>query len=429
MVEFLYIHIPFCLKKCLYCDFLSVPYDEPFVKRYIDALCKELKLKNHLTKTLHTIYIGGGTPSLLPEECFQQLFACLKDNYRLSSSIEITVEVNPGTINESKINTMLSLGVNRISIGIQSFNDRELQTLGRIHDSVDAVKSIELIKKAGIINYSIDLIYGIPGQTMDSWKESLSKAVAFSPAHISAYELTLEENTPLYKMIKSGNPPSPLPSPARGEGYIFSSPLRGGDEGEGEVYGFINDRISKYPPLAKEGKGGFPDKLKMPDEDIILDMYNYAINYLASFGHEHYEISNFAVSGYQCMHNLNYWDRGEYIGAGAGAHSFIGNLRSENTGDVHHYTEDLREGKIPEANSIQLIPNESLKELIFLGLRKREGIDISKLKVSQSGLLHKCKELFEEGYMDIKEGHLRLTRKGISISNIIIVKLFESLGF
>lgn len=381
MVEFLYIHIPFCLKKCLYCDFLSIPYDKSLVDDYIDALCKELTLKKHLSKTLKSIYIGGGTPSILSEKCFQQIFLCLKDNYNLSSSIEITIEVNPGILNESKFTNLLSLGVNRISIGIQSFDNRELQILGRIHNSADAIKTITMIKKSGLKNYSIDLMYGIPGQTIDSWKKSLSKAIALSPTHISAYELTLEENTPLYEIIKKGK------------------------------------------------NNGHSKELKMLDEDLILQMYDYTIDYLANSGFEHYEISNFAVLGYKCLHNINYWDRGQYIGTGAGAHSFIGNLRSENTGNIYRYIEDLRKSKIPETHSIQLTPEESLKELIFLGLRKRKGIDISKLKDFKPILLQGCKELFESGYMVIEKGHLRLTRKGINFSNKIVLEVFDSLGF
>lgn len=344
MVEFLYIHIPFCIKKCLYCDFISIPYDKSLIKDYIDALCKELTLKKYLAKTLKSIYIGGGTPSILSEKCFQQIFLCLKDNYNLSSSIEITVEVNPGILNESKL-------------------------------------SNTLIKKSGFKNYSIDLMYGIPEQTIDSWKMSLSKAIAFSPSHISAYELTLEENTPLFEIIKK----------------------------------WKNKEPSK--------------KLKMLDEDIILYMYNYTIDYLANSGFEHYEISNFAVPGYKCIHNINYWDRGQYIGTGAGAHSFIGNLRSENTGNIYCYIESLQKNKIPETYSIQLTPEESLKELIFLGLRKRKGINISKLKVFKPILLQECEELFKLGYMVIEKGHLSLTRKGINISNKIVLEVFDSLGF
>ena len=252
MPEFLYIHIPFCIKKCLYCDFLSVTYNESLAKAYTDALCKELILKKGDAGELKTVYIGGGTPSILPEECFGQLFKCLKENFKFSDSPEITVEANPGTVDKSKIDAMLSLGVNRLSIGVQSFNDDELKTLGRIHTSEEALRAIEAVKNSGIKNFSIDLIYGIPGQTLDSWKHTLSKALEFSPTHISSYELTSEKNTPLYGLIEK-------------------------------------------------------DMIKMPDEELILEMYNYAIDNLASKGYEHYEISNFALHGFRCLHNLNYW--------------------------------------------------------------------------------------------------------------------------
>lgn len=367
---FLYIHIPFCIKKCIYCDFLSVTYNESYAKEYVDALCKELSLKKDSAGALKTIYIGGGTPSVLPEECFKQLFRSIRNNFEFSSGIEITVEANPGTINESKINTLLSVGINRMSIGVQSFNDNELKTLGRIHSSGEAVKSIEMIKKAGINNFSIDLMYGIPGQTMDSWKDSLSRAVGFSPKHISSYELTPEKGTPLYGMIDS-------------------------------------------------------KKIKIPDEELVLDMYNFAIDYLASGGYKHYEISNFALHGFRCIHNMNYWNRGEYTGAGAGAHSFINGVRSKNTGDIKKYIETINNEIIPEIESMRLTRADDIKEFIFLGLRKTEGISILKAKKLGLNMSDACKELIDEGYLELREGYLRLTRKGIVISNTIIVRMFE----
>jgi len=383
---FLYIHIPFCIRKCIYCDFLSVTYDESYAKEYVDALCKELVLKKDSAGALKTIYIGGGTPSVLPEESFNQLFRSIRNNFEFSSGIEITVEANPGTLNESKIEALFSLGVNRISIGVQSFNDNELKTLGRIHSSDDAVKSIELIKKAGINNFSIDLMYGIPGQAMNSWKDTLSRAVGFSPKHISSYELTPEKGTPLYEMIEPAPP--------------LNSPL---------------------------GKGGHRGVIKMPDEELVLDMYNFAIDYLASGGYEHYEISNFALRGFRCIHNLNYWDRGEYIGAGAGAHSFINGVRSKNTGDIKKYMETVNNGIIPEIESMRLTRTDEIKEFIFLGLRKTEGITITKAKELGLNIPDSCKELIDEGYLEMNENYLRLTRKGIAISNTIIVRIFEIL--
>ena len=315
MPEFLYIHIPFCIKKCLYCDFLSVPYDESLVKAYTDALCKELILKKNDAGDLKTVYMGGGTPSILPEKCFREVFECLKDNFKFSDSHEITVEANPGTVDKSKIDTMLSLGVNRLSIGVQSFNDAELKMLGRIHTSDEALKAIETIKNSGIDNFSIDLIYGIPGQTDDSWRKTVSKAVELSPAHISSYELTPEKDTPLYRLIQSS-------------------------------------------------------EVKMPDEDMVLSMYDYAIDYLTSKGYEHYEISNFALPQFRCLHNLNYWNRGEYIGAGAGAHSFMRGFRSQNTGDIRKYIEEVKKEIIPEAEPVEIKLKDAIKEFIFLNLRK-----------------------------------------------------------
>ncbi len=380
MTDYLYIHIPFCVKKCVYCDFFSVSYNAQTAVNYTDALCKELSLKKDFAQSLKAIYIGGGTPSLLPDECFMKLFQCLRNNYHFSPDIEITVETNPGTISESKIQTLLDTGANRFSIGVQSFQDDELKFLGRIHNSGDATRTIETLIKHGIENFSIDLMYGIPGQTMDPWKASLRNAVEFSTTHISTYELTLEENTPLYAIIKS-------------------------------------------------------DTIAMPNEDLILEMYNHTIDYLAGHGYEHYEISNFALPGFKCSHNLNYWNRGEYIGAGAGAHSFVNGVRTKNITDVNKYIDSLNIGIIPETESFMITPAESLKEIIFLGLRKTEGINAKDNPSSTiydrealKKLIDASGEMICEGYLELNEDYLRLTKKGIVISNTIIVKLFEKLG-
>ncbi len=260
----------------------------------------------------------------------------------------------------------------------------ELKTLGRIHTSGDSIRSLGMLKKAGLENFSIDLIYGIPGQTMDSWKHSISTVLEFSPAHISAYELTPEEGTPLYEAIRT-------------------------------------------------------DRIKMPDEELILEMYDHAIDHLSARGYEHYEISNFALPGRRCVHNVNYWERGEYIGAGAGSHSFINDTRSRNIEDIGKYIEDVNKGTVPEIESMRLTSEEALKEVIFLGLRKREGINIGKrASVSHvlmnedtslhSALMGASEELIDEGLIEIDRDHLRLTRRGIVLSNTVIVRLFEKLG-
>ena len=372
MPDSLYIHIPFCIQKCLYCDFFSVPYNESFVKAYTNALCKELYLKKGSVHKLKTIYIGGGTPSLLPDECLVQLFQCLRDNFNLFPPVEITMEANPGTLRERGIHTMFSLGVNRISIGVQSMNDAELKTLGRIHTAEDALGALELVKKAGITNSSIDLMYGIPGQTIGSWHDTITKALEHTPSHISTYELTPEENTPLFELVKSR-------------------------------------------------------QLIMPDEELILEMYYHAIDYLTQCGYEHYEISNFALPGFRCVHNLNYWDRGEYIGAGAEAHSFIAGTRSRNMKEIAGYIGHLAKGSVPEIEATELTRTEALKELIFLGLRKTEGINIEIAEKEGLDIPALCEELLDD-HLEVKDNTLRLTRKGMVVSNAVIVRLFEKLG-
>jgi oxygen-independent coproporphyrinogen III oxidase len=373
MADFLYIHIPFCLQKCIYCDFFSVIYDGPTAQSYIDALCEEIHLRKAAAGILKTVYIGGGTPSLLPGECFIKLFQFLRDNFRLSQHAEITVEANPGTLNGLKIDTLCSAGVNRLSVGVQSFDDHELRFLGRIHSAGDTCKSLDMIKKAGIKNFSLDLMYGIPGQTMDSWRSSLSRALEFSPSHISTYELTPEKNTPLSALLAT-------------------------------------------------------TAAELPAEDLVVGMYDTSIEFLAGHGYEHYEISNFALPGYRCMHNLNYWNRGGYIGVGAGAHSFEKGIRSKNNADIKTYIERLGKGVLPESESSEVSSKEVLKEIIFLGLRKTEGIHIRKAEEEGLSLINVSGELVDEGYLKVNGDYLSLTQKGIIISNTIIVKLFEKLG-
>jgi oxygen-independent coproporphyrinogen-3 oxidase len=373
MPEFLYIHIPYCVKKCIYCDFLSLPFDELTARRYVDSLCRELKIRKTAAGTLQTIFIGGGTPTLLPEDCFRQLFRCLRENFDFSPEIEISVEANPGTVSAPKIGNLLTLGVNRISIGIQSFHDSELKTLGRIHTSDEALEAVRLMRNAGLRNLSVDLMYGIPGQTIDSWRETLEKAAGLSPQHISSYELTPEKDTPLSLLIKK-------------------------------------------------------NELIMPEEGLILDMYDLAIDFLRDSGYDHYEISNFALPGFRCRHNLNYWERGEYIGAGAGAHSFIQGIRSRNTGDINTYIDSLTNDVIPVAEATEISPDEAIKEFIFLGLRKTEGVDLPQAKKLMPDILDACSGLIEGGYLAITNNRLRLTRKGLPLSNMVIVQLFERLG-
>jgi len=373
MAEFLYIHIPFCVKKCVYCDFLSVPYDKALAMQYTDALCKELQMKKGLADTLKTVYMGGGTPSILPDECLDQVLACIAASYNLSGNVEITVEANPGTLTETKVRTMLFRGVNRLSLGIQSFDNSELLTLGRIHNADTAIESAEMLRSAGIENFSLDLMYGIPGQTMKTWSHSLEQAILLSPRHISAYELTPEQKTPLKRSIDSG-------------------------------------------------------KVKMPKEDLILEMSDLAIDLLAESGYEQYEISNFAQPGFRSAHNMNYWDRGDYLAVGAGAHGFIKGFRTKNTSDIAEYLERLGNTTDPEILKTEILCEDALKEFVFLGLRKVDGIRLVDACEFGLDLVAAGDELLQLQLVELTGSHFRLTRKGRQIANTIIVRLLEGLG-
>lgn len=373
MADFLYVHIPFCLRKCLYCDFLSVPYENALAGKYIDALCEEVTLRKHSIGKLKALYVGGGTPSILADSSLRRLFDCLRENIAFSPMAEITIEANPGTLTEQSVHAMLSSGVTRISMGVQSLHDRELKTLGRIHSADDARRSAELLKSCGMQNLSLDLMYGIPGQSAGTWQETLTSAVELSLSHISAYELTPEKGTPIYDLICSG-------------------------------------------------------ESVLPDEETIVEMYKYAIDYLGSTGYGHYEISNFARPGARCLHNLNYWNRGEYAGIGAGAHSFTGGMRSANTSSIKEYISRLSAHVVPSGEMQAVTSAEALKEFIFLGLRKREGISMREAASRGINIASRCRELFDQGFLAADGTHVRLTGKGLVISNTIIVKLFELLG-
>jgi len=373
MIPALYIHIPFCIRKCLYCDFLSVPFSEDGAARYVEAVCTELSLKKDLTRSLETVYIGGGTPTLLGINLLSRLFRGLMDTCSIMQDAEITVEANPGTVSRELLGVLLSLGVNRLSVGVQSFQDSELKTLSRIHDDAAARVAISAAKAAGFHNISIDLMYGIPGQTMKSWKDTLLQAIHAEPSHISAYELTPEKSTPLFDLLSAG-------------------------------------------------------KLHLLHEDLVLDMYGFAIDFLGAHGYQHYEISNFASPGNECRHNLNYWDRGEYAGVGAGAHSFVGGRRSYNSSDIGQYATELNARRIPKIEEQAITPEEAAKEYIFLGLRKIEGIQMTNPVFSSFPLHEAARSLIGQGYLKTRGEYLSLTRQGLVVSNMVIVKLLAALG-
>ncbi len=369
MAGYLYIHIPFCLKKCIYCDFYSVSDSKFIIGAYMTALCKELEMRKEYIGKLCGIYIGGGTPSILKEKDIATIMDKIRSTCHISAAAEITSEANPGTLTESGIKGMLNAGINRISIGVQSLSDKELSLLGRMHDAAEAIAAVTTARKSGFGNISLDLIYGIPGQDLVSWKRTLEKIVSLHSEHISAYELTPEKNTVLYEQLEKG-------------------------------------------------------RLHLPDEDEVAEMYYTAIDILTEAGYKHYEISNFALPNLQCRHNLNYWDRGEYLGIGAGAHSFLNGRRISNICDVRQYIHDVELGTSPIAEETLLTRREEIEETLFLGLRKTDGFDIELIPADITEHLKEAlDDLAHQGLLDLSGGHIKLTRKGLIICNSVIVRL------
>ncbi len=373
MIKSLYIHIPFCVKKCIYCDFFSVPYDEGLALSYVDAVVRELALRNTDARELETIYVGGGTPTTLPLVSLIRMFRAIKDTFNVAANAEVTIEANPGTVDREKVTGLAAMGVNRLSIGVQSFDDLTLKLLGRIHTFEDVLKAVAAVRDSPVENFSIDLIYGIPGQRPEEWSRTLSTAVELSPAHISAYELTPERGTPLFEKLERG-------------------------------------------------------ELSKPPEEAIVEMYYDAVDRLGASGYRHYEISNFALPGLECSHNLNYWNRGEYLGVGAGAHGFAGGKRMKNTTNLKRYMDELKAGSLPIEESIEMSHEDAIKESIFLGLRKTEGLDISMFR-EQFGIdILKVSENLVADRLLVSDGeYVRLTRKGIVVSNVVITELFRQL--
>ncbi|MBI5674800.1 MAG: radical SAM family heme chaperone HemW [Nitrospirae bacterium] len=373
----LYLHIPFCLKRCIYCDFVSGIYEAGKADEYISALKKEIITIPRDT-SFSTLFIGGGTPTALSADVLRDLILHIFNYLSFTHNYEATIEANPGTLDKEKLTVIREAGMNRLSIGTQSLNDDELMLLGRLHNSSDAETAVHMAREAGFENIGIDLIYGIPGQSILSWRNTLEKAVKLKPEHISTYELTVEKGTVLYSRYQEGI-------------------------------------------------------LKSLDDDLIVEMYNHTIDYLASEGYSHYEISNFAMHGYSCRHNLNYWDRGEYHGVGVGSHSFVNGNRFYNTGNLEDYLKDVSEERIPAAEREDITEEKALSEAVFLGLRKTEGINVeSFFKRYGINILsqyqYELSDMQAKGLIEITnsecsyETNLRLTRRGLLLSNEVFVK-------
>ena len=368
----LYLHIPFCISKCKYCDFLSAPSEFQERQDYVESLCRDIRSYRNLAEAyvVVSIFLGGGTPSVLTPAQIKDIFKSIKETFQLSGEAEITIEMNPGTVDKEKLRTYREVGINRLSIGLQSALDEELKKLGRIHTFEEFLDTYKLAREAGFHNINIDLMSAIPGQTVESYEHTLRTVAEIKPEHISAYSLIIEEGTPFYE----------------------------------------SEEIHK----------------KIPNEEADREMYQFTKEILAENGYDRYEISNYALKGKECIHNLGYWSGIPYIGFGLGASSYFEGTRFSNERNLEHYKKEPYVPFMMREDYTVLSQKDKIEEFMFLGLRKRAGISKKEFR-----------ECFHKNIMDvygeviskyekidllewIKNGEmLRLTDAGIDVSDYI----------
>ena len=364
----IYIHIPFCVRKCNYCDFCSRAVDDDLKNRYIASLKAEIESYRRERKIVaDTVFIGGGTPSLLSGEAFSSVMASIRKSFDVTDGAEITVEVNPKTLDSEKIKSYKACGVNRISIGLQSIHENELKMLGRIHSYSDFLNTYHMLRSEGFDNINVDLMYGIPEQTRGSFEKTLDAVIALNPEHISCYGLIIEEGTPFYEKRES---------------------------------------------------------LPLPDEDAECDMYESAHRKFTDAGYNHYEISNYAKDKVLCRHNLKYWRDEEYIGIGLAAHSYFDGVRFSNTSDFAEYFESVSKYRELERESKGKDP----LEYAMLALRLSEGLSISEYRrIFGKEFAAEKKELLDsyikKGLMKLEDERLSFTYKGFYVSLAILSEL------
>ena len=362
----IYIHIPFCRQKCFYCDFISYPNKNGLIKTYIDAVKKEIKSIKNRTKDsiVTTIYIGGGTPSYIDANHIIELLQEVKQNYIIDKNVEITIEVNPGTITKEKLERYKNAGINRLSIGLQETDNKLLKQIGRIHTYEDFLKTYKMARKVGFNNVNVDLMIGLPNQNIKNVEKSLNEIINLNPEHISVYSLIIEEGTVIKKEISDG-------------------------------------------------------KLQLPDERTEREEYWLVKNKLEEVGYTHYEISNYSKKGFESKHNLNCWNQKEYLGFGVAAHSYFNLERYSNVEDIVQYIEGAKYIVHEKQNR-----SITMKEYMLLGLRKIDGIKISEFKnifVDNPIIIFKneLNELVESKLIEIDLDNIRLTKKGIDLANFV----------
>ncbi len=401
----LYIHIPFCARKCSYCDFLSFAAPERVYREYMDKLIEEIcgQGPNFQEYRVSTIFVGGGTPSILPADLIMELFATLSENFDIALDAEVTLEANPGTLTMEKLEVYRQSGINRLSIGLQSADDKELKYLGRIHSYDSFLKSYQRARQAGFKNINVDLMSALPGQDVHSWRTTLKKVMMLKPEHISAYSLIIEEGTPFFERF--------------GEPECKKGLLSGGQQ-----------ENSKKPETASEvaARAAVMTLPDLPDEDTDREMYHLTKEMMAAQGYERYEISNYAKKGYECRHNTGYWTGVEYLGLGLGASSYTYGYRYHNTEDLQEYLSlNLYEGGAAARDIEELSLEDKMEEFMFVGLRMMKGVSGSEF-LERFGLNmwnvygDVLKKLEQQGLIEVEAPMVRLTERGIDVSNVVL---------
>ena len=378
----IYIHIPFCKKKCAYCDFLSGPADDNTIAYYVEKLIGEIGAQGDCNlaneNTVTSVFFGGGTPSILNGRQMQRIMKAIKLHFRVAEDAEISVEANPGTVNREKLVAYKKAGVNRISFGLQSAKNEELKLLGRIHTFEDFLESFWLARECGFENINVDLISAIPGQTLKSWEESLRQVLKLNPEHLSAYSLIIEEGTPFATLYGEGT----------------------------------------------------EEEEKLPTEEDERRMYWRTKELLEEAGYYRYEISNYAKPGKECRHNFGYWERKNYLGMGLGSSSLFDNVRWKNIEDLEMYLKNSGEPEMIQKDREILSVTEQMEEFVFLGLRKTRGICMKEFEETFGKSLEECygenvARMQREKLVIIEDGFLRLTEKGIDVSNYVFGEILR----
>ena len=373
----LYFHIPFCKRKCPYCDFYSRT-ELAALPAFLTALQRELALRSDPAAAVDTLYFGGGTPSLCPPEAVHALLAAVEASFDLDPDAEITLEANPGTIHADGLRHLRTAGINRLNLGIQSFSDRNLRLLGRVHNRDAGVAAIEAARRAGFDNLGLDLIYGLPGQTVAAWRQDLEQALAYRPEHLSCYILTFEDGTPMTRDLQAG-------------------------------------------------------RMQAPDERQVAALFDTTATLLSGRGYDHYEISNFARRPiYRSRHNLKYWRFAPYLGFGPSAHSHRAGVRSWNAADLGSYCQRLAENRRPEGGREELTLAQQMLEALLLGLRLREGFSIAgferRFGISMEKKFgHLLTRLAEEGCLAELPGRCALTARGMRYHDAIAARFAAQL--